>query len=212
MEIPMISRHLGKKPFVKDYRDKALKNYKKAIDKGLLKTFSKMGISTLQSYKGAQIFEAIGLKSTAEQSFQMLARGGTANIIGMIPVGTKIELAGSDFLGEKRIQGSMMGSNRFPIDMPRLVEFYMRGRLHLEDWISAKLKLSEINEGFAAMKAGKTVSKQALAHSLFGVDEEVNPDAIEIYVHRVRKKLEGGDAVIVTLRGLGYLLKPRYEQ
>jgi glutamate synthase domain-containing protein 2/glutamate synthase domain-containing protein 3 len=39
----------------------ALKNYKKAINKGLLKTFSKMGISTLQSYRGAQIFEAIGL-------------------------------------------------------------------------------------------------------------------------------------------------------
>jgi glutamate synthase (NADPH) large chain len=41
--------------------DKALKNYKKAINKGLLKVFSKMGISTLQSYRGAQIFEAIGL-------------------------------------------------------------------------------------------------------------------------------------------------------
>ena len=37
----------------------------KAIDKGLLKTFSKMGISTLQSYQGAQIFEAIGLESIA---------------------------------------------------------------------------------------------------------------------------------------------------
>jgi S-(hydroxymethyl)glutathione dehydrogenase/alcohol dehydrogenase len=41
--------------------------------------------------------------------------------------------------------------------MPRLVDFYLRGRLHLEDWISAKLKLSEINEGFANMKAGKTL-------------------------------------------------------
>ncbi len=41
----------------------ALKNYKKAINKGLLKVFSKMGISTLQSYRGAQIFEAIGLNS-----------------------------------------------------------------------------------------------------------------------------------------------------
>jgi two-component system response regulator TctD len=61
------------------------------------------------------------------------------------------------------------------------------------------------------VKSGKTVSKQALANSLFAVDEEVNPDAIEIYIHRVRKKLEPGDAVIVTLRGLGYLLKPRYE-
>ena len=39
----------------------ALKNFKKAINKGLLKTFSKMGISTLQSYRGAQVFEAIGL-------------------------------------------------------------------------------------------------------------------------------------------------------
>jgi glutamate synthase domain-containing protein 2/glutamate synthase domain-containing protein 1/glutamate synthase domain-containing protein 3 len=41
--------------------EKAVKNFIKAIDKGLLKTFSKMGISTLQSYRGAQVFEAIGL-------------------------------------------------------------------------------------------------------------------------------------------------------
>ena len=41
----------------------ALKNYKKAVNKGMLKVFSKMGISTLQSYRGAQIFEAIGLNS-----------------------------------------------------------------------------------------------------------------------------------------------------
>ena len=62
------------------------------------------------------------------------------------------------------------------------------------------------------LKAGKTVSKRALAESLFSIDEDVNPDAIEIYVHRVRKKLEPGDAVIVTLRGLGYLLKPRHVE
>jgi two-component system response regulator TctD len=61
------------------------------------------------------------------------------------------------------------------------------------------------------MKSGKTVSKRSLAESLFSLDEEVNPDAIEIYIHRVRKKLEPGDAVIVTLRGLGYLLRPRHE-
>ncbi len=41
--------------------EKALKNYKKAVNKGILKTMSKMGISTLQSYRGAQVFEAIGL-------------------------------------------------------------------------------------------------------------------------------------------------------
>ena len=42
-------------------RDKAIKNYIKALNKGVLKVMSKMGISTLQSYRGAQIFEAIGL-------------------------------------------------------------------------------------------------------------------------------------------------------
>src|SRR6201999_4061331 len=102
-------------------------------------------------------FEVLGRKETAEQAFGMLAPGGTATIVGMIPFGQKIELHGFDFLRERRIQGSSMGSNHFRVDMPRLIEFYMRGRLHLEDWISAKLKLSEINEGFANMKAGKTL-------------------------------------------------------
>ncbi|MCZ2146573.1 MAG: glutamate synthase large subunit [Bryobacterales bacterium] len=50
--------------------ESALKNYKKSINKGLLKVFSKMGISTLQSYRGAQIFEAIGLnRSLVEKYF-----------------------------------------------------------------------------------------------------------------------------------------------
>ena len=60
------------------------------------------------------------------------------------------------------------------------------------------------------MKTGKTVSKQALADSLFGINEPVAPDAIEVYVHRLRKKLESSDATIITLRGLGYLLKQQH--
>jgi S-(hydroxymethyl)glutathione dehydrogenase/alcohol dehydrogenase len=102
-------------------------------------------------------FEVLGSKVTAEQAFRMLAPGGTATIVGMIPFGTKIELHGADFLGERRIQGSVMGSNHFRVDMPRLVEFYLKGKLHLDDWITAKLNLAEINEGFANMKAGKTL-------------------------------------------------------
>lgn len=57
------------------------------------------------------------------------------------------------------------------------------------------------------MRQGQTVGKQALSDTMYSVDEEVSPDAIEIYVHRVRKKLKGSTAVIVTLRGLGYLLQ-----
>src|SRR5207253_3416391 len=49
--------------------DKVFKNYMKSIDKGLLKTFSKMGISTLQSYQGAQIFETIGLQKSLVERY-----------------------------------------------------------------------------------------------------------------------------------------------
>jgi S-(hydroxymethyl)glutathione dehydrogenase/alcohol dehydrogenase len=99
-------------------------------------------------------FECIGLKATAEQSFSALRPGGTATLIGMIPVGTRIELHGADFLRERRIQGCMMGSNRFRTDMPRLVEFYLQGRLHLEEMVSTRIALEQINEGFAALKSG----------------------------------------------------------
>ncbi len=100
-------------------------------------------------------FEAIGLKQTAEQAFKMLRRGGTANIIGMIPVGTMIELHGPDFLGEKKIQGSFMGSNRFPVDMPRFVDFYMSGKLKLDDMISRRIKLADVNDAFDELKRGE---------------------------------------------------------
>src|SRR3989344_7525150 len=99
-------------------------------------------------------FEAIGLAAPAEQAFNMLARGGTANVIGMIPVGQPISLMGAAFLGEKRIQGSLMGSNRFPVDMPRLVDAYMAGKLHLDDMISRRIKLEQVNEAFEEMKTG----------------------------------------------------------
>ncbi len=99
-------------------------------------------------------FECIGLKQTVEDSFRMLCSGGTSTIIGMIPVGTKVEFHGPDFLRERRIQGSMMGSNRFRVDMPRLVEFYMQGRLKLAEMISGRLALEQINEGFDALKKG----------------------------------------------------------
>jgi len=62
------------------------------------------------------------------------------------------------------------------------------------------------------MKVGSTVSKAALSQSLFSIDEPASADAIEIHVHRLRKKLEGSDVTIVTLRGLGYLLRQVHRE
>ncbi|MFA7602663.1 MAG: Zn-dependent alcohol dehydrogenase [Novosphingobium sp.] len=98
--------------------------------------------------------EAVGLAVTAEQAFAMLARGGVATIVGMIPVGQKISVPGAQFLGERSIRGSMMGSNVFPIDVPRLVEFYLAGKLHLDKLIARRIPLEQVNEAFAEMKNG----------------------------------------------------------
>src|SRR5581483_2226304 len=106
-------------------------------------------------------FEAIGLKVTAEQAFNCLTSGGVATGIGMIPVGQKVELDGYQFLSEKKIQGSTMGSNRFRVDMPRYIDLYMQGRLKLDEMISRRLKLEDVNEAFRAMKAGE-VARQVI--------------------------------------------------
>ncbi|WP_394442988.1 Zn-dependent alcohol dehydrogenase (plasmid) [Sphingobium naphthae] len=98
--------------------------------------------------------EAIGLAKTAEDAFTMLRRGGTATIVGMIPVGQKVSLNGYEFLAEKSLKGSNMGSNRFPVDIPRLVDFYMAGRLRLDELISRRIGLHQIEEAFAEMKCG----------------------------------------------------------
>lgn len=100
--------------------------------------------------------EAIGLKETAEQAFRMIKRGGTATIIGMIPVGTMIELHGVEFLQEKKIQGSLMGSNRLRTDMPRLVDFYFADKLKLDLMVSQHIALEDINDGLAALDSGET--------------------------------------------------------
>ena len=102
----------------------------------------------------AYSFEVIGKKDTAEQAFEMLSPGGTATIIGMIPQGTKIELDGRSLLRERRVQGSAMGSNRFRIDMPRYIEFYLQGRLKLDQLVSQRLRLGQINDAFEDMKQG----------------------------------------------------------
>jgi S-(hydroxymethyl)glutathione dehydrogenase/alcohol dehydrogenase len=99
-------------------------------------------------------FEAIGLARTAEQAFAMARRGGTATVIGMIPPGEKVVIPGAALLGEKRLQGSLMGSNQFRVDMPRYVELYLQGRLKLDELVSARIGLDGLNAAFQALRDG----------------------------------------------------------
>jgi S-(hydroxymethyl)glutathione dehydrogenase/alcohol dehydrogenase len=100
-------------------------------------------------------FEAVGLKHLAEQAYDALRPGGTATIIGMIPVGQKVEIDGPRLLTERKLQGTNMGGNRFRIDMPRYIDFYLQGRLNLDDMVSKRAKLENVNEAFESMKKGE---------------------------------------------------------
>jgi S-(hydroxymethyl)glutathione dehydrogenase/alcohol dehydrogenase len=102
-------------------------------------------------------FEALGLKKTAEQSFAMLRPGGLATILGMFKPGMKLEFEGSSFIKDRRIQGSSMGSNQFRVDIPNILEYYMQGRLRLDLLITDRIRLEQINTGFANLQTGAPV-------------------------------------------------------
>lgn len=100
-------------------------------------------------------FEALGRKETSEQAFRMLRTSGVATIIGMVPEGQTMEIEAADLINDKRLQGCNMGSNRFRVDMPRYVDFYLNGKLKLDEMISRRIALEDINEAFEEMRQGK---------------------------------------------------------
>ncbi|MEY4501741.1 MAG: hypothetical protein RIS52_1631 [Pseudomonadota bacterium] len=98
--------------------------------------------------------EAVGRPASAALAVASLKRGGTATILGMMPLAERVSLGAMDLLGGKKLQGALMGANRFPVDIPRLVDFYMRGLLDLDSIIAETIPLTQINEGFEKMKKG----------------------------------------------------------
>jgi S-(hydroxymethyl)glutathione dehydrogenase/alcohol dehydrogenase len=111
-------------------------------------------------------FEAIGLASTIQQVLRMTRKGGTCILVGVMPIGSTVELPAWDVvLRGKSILGSMMGSNRFRVDMPTYVDFYLRGELKLDEMISARLPLDQIDEGFEAMRQG-SVARSVVVFAL----------------------------------------------
>ncbi|TNE29323.1 MAG: Zn-dependent alcohol dehydrogenase [Alphaproteobacteria bacterium] len=98
--------------------------------------------------------EAVGRQASADLAVASLRRGGTAIILGMMPLDCKVGLGAMDLLSGKKLQGAIMGMNHFPVDLPRLVDFYMRGLLDLDTIIAERIPLEAINEGFDKMRGG----------------------------------------------------------
>ncbi|MDH4148604.1 MAG: alcohol dehydrogenase, partial [Acidimicrobiia bacterium] len=71
-------------------------------------------------------------------------------------MGEKIEIPGHEvFMQEKMLRGSMMGSNQFRLDMPRFIDLYLDGKLMLDEMVSHRIKLEEINAGYDLMRQRK---------------------------------------------------------
>jgi len=100
-------------------------------------------------------FEAVGNTTLVRQAIESLAIRGTATIVGVLPPDAKIEFPWMAIRPECRVQTSRMGSNRFRIDIPLYLEFYRQGRLLLDEMVSRRGRLDDINDAFRAMKAGE---------------------------------------------------------
>lgn len=101
--------------------------------------------------------EAVGRPNTAELAWNILRRGGTATILGMIAPGNNVSLPGPTFLTGKKIQGSLLGSTRFPIDMPRLVQMYLDGLLDLDTMVAERIRLEDVNDALEKLRKGDSV-------------------------------------------------------
>ncbi len=99
--------------------------------------------------------EAVGRPASGALAVKALRRGGTATILGMMPRDHRVGLGAMDLLSGKKLQGAFMGANRFPVDIPRLVDFYLRGLLDLDAIVAETIPLEAVNEGFEKMKRGE---------------------------------------------------------
>lgn len=99
-------------------------------------------------------FEAVGQPSLVPQLLDSLVSGGTATLVGVMPTTSEIRLGGWSLFQEKKLQACSMGSNRFRIDIPKLVDFYRDGALDLAGMVGKRFTLDRINDGFAELKTG----------------------------------------------------------
>ena len=113
-------------------------------------------IRSLTSAAGVDhAFEAVGNAKLVRQAIESLAIRGTATIVGVLPPDAMIEFPWMAIRPECKVQTSRMGSNRFRTDIPRYLEFYRQGRLLLDEMVTRRGRLGDINEAFRAMKAGE---------------------------------------------------------
>lgn len=115
-------------------------------------------VMEMTAQRGVDVaFEVIGLKQTIEQTVMMTRRGGEAVLVGVPRMEVMLELPA--FFGlvlmAKTIKGCWYGSSNVQQDVPKLLQYYKEGRLKLDELISRRIAVEDVNDAFRAMEAGE---------------------------------------------------------
>jgi S-(hydroxymethyl)glutathione dehydrogenase/alcohol dehydrogenase len=103
-------------------------------------------------------FDCTGNVTVMRQALEACHRGwGQSIIIGVAPAGAEISTRPFQLVTGRVWKGSAFGGARGRTDVPRIVDWYMNGRINIDDLITHKLPLERINEGFDLMHEGKSI-------------------------------------------------------
>lgn len=100
-------------------------------------------------------FEVIGRADTAVQTYNSIRPGGMAVVVGVAKPDDMMSIPALSLLQEKTLKGSIYGSARPSVDMPKLLDLYMSKKLKLDELVSRRIKLEQINEAFEWMEKGE---------------------------------------------------------
>ena len=101
-------------------------------------------------------FEVIGLPKTVRQSFDSLAKRGEAIVLGVTPLETEVSIPVMPLIFEEKVlKGSVYGSSRPRIDIPKLMNLYRAGKLKLDELLTRTYSFDQINEAYAALDRGE---------------------------------------------------------
>jgi S-(hydroxymethyl)glutathione dehydrogenase / alcohol dehydrogenase len=104
------------------------------------------------------VFVAVGARRAVEQGLAMAARSGTVVLVGIPPNGVTVEIDPGRLASDnQRILGSKMGGARIRDDIPRLIALYQAGILKLDELISGRYPLEQINDAIASVKRGEAL-------------------------------------------------------
>ncbi len=96
-------------------------------------------------------FEAIGLKRTLQQACDSIRNGGMTTAIGGIELDQKLEIS-AEWLFQRTLVGSALGSNHFKTDTPKYIEFYRQGRLKLDEMVTRRGRLEDLNDALESIR------------------------------------------------------------